>query len=260
MTTPDGRSRVYECGSPYFNEVYAEQSVTVIVHTTLNQLLEEGVIENVSKLVVGAVMQYCNASVCEVETSSVMRRLYDSTDLLSPVFDTSVTRDTAVRREVGGERGVAVSLYVEAVTHDGVRDVLTRTSTLAAVQECINDHPEQRCGGLISLPPPSLTLPPATQPEDKDTGLDIALVAGVTAAAAVGSLAVATGLALILYHCVICCSRRKSLGSDGRALRTASVSWPDKKGGGAREMAEVPPPPRMTEDPGKTVIVNPKAV
>ena len=62
------------------------------------------------------------------------RRLYDSTDLLSPVFDTSVTRDTAVRREVGGERGVAVSLYVEAVTHDGVRDVLTRTSTLAAVQ------------------------------------------------------------------------------------------------------------------------------
>jgi hypothetical protein len=192
--------------------------------------------------------------------------LYDSTDLPSLVFDldsvTPVTRDTAGKREVGGERGVAVPLYVEVVTRDGVRsgDVLHGTSTLAAVEECINDHPEQRCGGLISLPPPSLTLPPATQPEDKDTGLDIALVAGVTAAAAVGSLAVATGLALILYHCVICCSRRKSLGSDGRALRTASVSWPDKKGGGAREMAEVPPPPRMTEDPGKTVIVNPKAV
>ena len=51
--------------------------------------------------------------------------------------------------------------------------------------------------------------------------------------------------------------KRKNSNSDKRALLTESVSMPDGKGGGASEMKEVPPPPNMTEDPGRTVVVNP---
>ena len=51
--------------------------------------------------------------------------------------------------------------------------------------------------------------------------------------------------------------KRKSSTNDKKALLTESVSWPDGKLGGAREMGEVPPqPPRMTEDPGNTIVVN----
>lgn len=52
-------------------------------------------------------------------------------------------------------------------------------------------------------------------------------------------------------------SKKKNSGQniDRRALLTEGLVMPDGKGGGASEMKEVPPPPRMTEDPGTTIII-----
>ena len=51
--------------------------------------------------------------------------------------------------------------------------------------------------------------------------------------------------------------KRKNLKRNRRGLLTECVSLPDGKGGGEREMGEVPPQgPRLSEDLGKTILFN----
>ncbi|CAI8034372.1 Mucin-like protein (Fragment) [Geodia barretti] len=256
------------CGSLPASRVYKEEFMRTSINITFSQytvgqLELEGRVATVLDLVKVSVVDHCTTRTCAVE-----RLVEENDSAISKrnahvsVFDPTKHIAQPVPRSQDPTQNV-LTFYVD-VEIDGESGALDEESTLAAIQNNIEYFEDEYGEGSVSFTlaypsPPVTGEPPVTQ-DDDDEGefdLNVAVVAGVTAAAAVVGVVSSVAVAIGLYFCVEWHRKRKNMIGNKRGLLTDGVSMPDGKGGGEREMREVPPQgPRLSEDLGRTVLFN----